>query len=153
MKTKTPCNVTWPFVAKHSADVTGVLSGFDRLRLRGTLRALYQPTVLLRYFFVCQVLLKGFKNYALGVTRRIVEHAEGMATKAGHPWRYLGSAKVSKEEGDVLALKREASPRSRCGAWSGSVGLGLASGRREGGFSMGASSVMKRSCKQSSKPH
>ena len=80
-------NVTYPFVAKHSADVIGVLSGFDRLRLRGTLRALYQPTVLLRYLFVCQVLLKGFKNYARGVTKRIVEHAEGMAAKAGRPWR------------------------------------------------------------------
>ncbi len=57
MKNKTRCNVTYPFVAKHSADVIGVLSGFDRLRLRGTLRALYQPTVLLRYLFVCQVLL------------------------------------------------------------------------------------------------
>jgi hypothetical protein len=53
----------------------GVLSGFDRLRLRGTLRSLYQPTVLLRYFFVCQVLLKGFKDYAMSLTRRIIEHS------------------------------------------------------------------------------
>jgi hypothetical protein len=91
-------NVTCPFVAKHSADVIGVLSGLDRLRLRGTLRALYQPTVLLRYLFVCQVLLKGFKNYALGLTKRIVEHAEGMAIKGGRPWRYLGSGRIPKEE-------------------------------------------------------
>jgi hypothetical protein len=53
----------------------GVLSGFGWLRLRGTLRSLYQPTVLLRYFFVCQVLLKGFKDYALSLTRRIIEHS------------------------------------------------------------------------------
>jgi hypothetical protein len=98
MKTKTPRHVPYPFVAKHAADVTGVLSGLDRLRLRGTLRALYQPTVLLRYLFVCQVLLKGFKNYALSVTKRIIEHAEGMATKARRPWRYLGSGKISKEQ-------------------------------------------------------
>jgi hypothetical protein len=63
-KKSTSHNITSPFVAKHSSDVIGVLSGFDRLRLRGTLRALYQPTVLLRYLFVCQVLLKGFKDYA-----------------------------------------------------------------------------------------
>lgn len=98
MKDPTPNNVTYPFVAKHSADVIGVLCGFDRLRLRGTLRALYQPTVLLRYLFVCQVLLKGFKNYAIGITHRIIEQAEGMATKAGRPWRYLGSARISKEQ-------------------------------------------------------
>jgi hypothetical protein len=49
MKKKyTSDNVTCAFVAKPSADVTGVVSGFDRLRLRGTLRALYQPTVLSR---------------------------------------------------------------------------------------------------------
>ena len=98
MKNKTPGNVTSPFAAKHCADVIGVLSGLDRLRLRGTLRALYQPTVLLRYLFVCQVLLKGFKNYARGVTQRMVEHAEGMAAKAGRPWRYLGSGKIPKEK-------------------------------------------------------
>ena len=75
MKNNKPCNVTSPFVAQHAADVTGVLCGLDRLRLRGTLRALYQPTVLLRFLFVCQVLLKGFKNYAIGLTRRIIDHA------------------------------------------------------------------------------
>jgi hypothetical protein len=98
MKNKALGNVTYPFVAKHAADVIGVLSGFDRLRLRGTLRALYQPTVLLRYLFVCQVLLKGFKSYARGVTQRMVAHAEGMAAQAGRPWRYLGSGKISKEK-------------------------------------------------------
>jgi len=108
MKNKPPCNVTHPFVAKHSADVIGVLSGLDRLRLRGTLRALYQPTVLLRYLFVCQVLLKGFKNYALGLTQRIIEHAEGMATKADRPWRYLNSGKISKE--DVVRQIMERDP-------------------------------------------
>src|SRR5437588_4957862 len=95
--TKPSDNVTPPFVARHAEDVIGILSGFDRLRLRGTLRALYQPTVLLRYLFVCQVLLKGFKHYALGLTKRIIEHAEAMATKAGRPWRYLGSGRISKE--------------------------------------------------------
>ena len=32
-----------PFVQKHQGDVMGVLRGFDRLRLAGTLRALYHP--------------------------------------------------------------------------------------------------------------
>jgi hypothetical protein len=31
------------FLAQHGADVTGVIAGFDRLRLRGSLRDLYQP--------------------------------------------------------------------------------------------------------------
>lgn len=97
---KTPLsnNVTSPFVAKHASDVIGILSGFDRLRLRGTLRSLYQPNVLLRYLFVCQVLLKGFRNYSLSLTRRILESAEQMARKARRPWQYLNSTRISKEE-------------------------------------------------------
>lgn len=99
MNTKiTSNNVTHPFVAKHAADVIGVLSGFDRLRLRGSLRALYQPTVLLRYLYVCQVLLKGFKQYALSLTGRILQRAEAMANRGHRPWVFLNSGKISKED-------------------------------------------------------
>lgn len=100
MKNKTcPSNhVTSPFVAKHAEDVMGVVSGWDRLRLRGTLRALYQPTVLLRYLVVCQVLLKGFEVYSKSLTRRILGQAEQLAKKLGRPWLYIGSTKSSKEE-------------------------------------------------------
>ena len=98
MKKNTPNNVTHPFVAGHQAEVIGILSGFDRLRLRGTLRSLYQPNVLLRYLYVCQVLLKGFKAYSMNLTRRIIDHAEQMALAAKRPWLYLGSSRTSKEE-------------------------------------------------------
>ena len=96
--TKPSDNVTPPFVARHAEDVIGILSGFDRLRLRGTLRSLYQPSVLLRYLYVCQVLLKGFKNYSTNLTRRILERAEQLAKKANRPWVYLNSTRISKEE-------------------------------------------------------
>ncbi len=93
-----PNNVTTPFVAHHAADVIGVLSGWDRLRLRGTLRHLYHPSALLRYLYVCQVLLRGFKNYSKDLTNRIVEHAQRLAEKSSRPWLYLESSKTSKEE-------------------------------------------------------
>ncbi len=98
MNKTVPAHVTYPFVAQHSADVTGVLAGWDRLRLRGTLRSLYQPRVLLRYLFVCQVLLKGFRTYSLQLTRRILKHAEQLAQAHRRPWLYLGSTSTSKEE-------------------------------------------------------
>jgi hypothetical protein len=98
MKKQAPDNVTSPFVAQHQADVTGVLSGWDRLRLRGTLRSLYQPRVLLRYLFVCQVLLKGFRNYSLDLTRRLLERAEQLAQAHRRPWLYVGSTSTSKED-------------------------------------------------------
>ena len=98
MEKQTPANhVTGPFVAQHAADVIGVLSGFDRLRLRGTLRTLYQPSVMMRYLYLCHVLLKGFKNYALSLTERIIRQAQQMANQAGRPWEYLGSTRISKE--------------------------------------------------------
>src|SRR5437667_981605 len=88
MKKNTSNNVTYPFVARHQADVIGILSGFDRVRLRGTLRSLYQPKVLLRYLYLCQVLLKGFKAYSLDLTGRILQRAEQMAHAAKRPWLY-----------------------------------------------------------------
>ena len=97
-KTKPSSNVTSPFVTQHAGDVTGVVSGFDRLRLRGTLRSLYRPSVLLQYLFVCQVLLKGFKNYSRRLTQRILQGAEQMAKQANRPWEYLNSTRISKEE-------------------------------------------------------
>ena len=98
MEKKTPANNgTCPFVTQHAADVIGVLSGFDRLRLRGTLRSLYQPSVLMRYLYLCEVLLKGFKTYALGLTERILGQAQQMANQASRPWVYLGSPRTSKE--------------------------------------------------------
>src|SRR2546426_10537160 len=38
-----------PFVEKHQKVVMGILHGFDRLRLRGTLRQLYCSTVMEAY--------------------------------------------------------------------------------------------------------
>jgi hypothetical protein len=42
-------DVPHPFRQRQQADVIGVLSGFDRLRLSGTLRALYDPLVMQEY--------------------------------------------------------------------------------------------------------
>ena len=33
-------------MARHERDVTGVVRGFDRLRLQGTLRSLYCPELM-----------------------------------------------------------------------------------------------------------
>jgi hypothetical protein len=97
-KKPTPSNVTSAFVAQHQTDVMGVLSGFDRLRLRGTLRTLYNPKVLMRYLVLCEVLLKGFRNYALDLTGRLLNKAQQMAEQANRPWEYLPSTKICKED-------------------------------------------------------
>lgn len=115
MKTTAPNNVTDPFVARHQADVIGILCGFDRLRLRGTLRSLYQPAVLLRYLYLCQVLLKGFKAYSVDLTGRILQRAEQMARAAQRPWVYVGSPKASKEELARQIARRDQIPSGLIG--------------------------------------
>lgn len=86
------------FLNRFGDSITGVLSGFDRLRLRGTLRHLFQPTVMEAYLNACRVLIKDFGTFAQGLTTRIKAAAYARAEKAGRPFRYLPSSQVSKEE-------------------------------------------------------
>lgn len=74
------------------------MSGFDRLRLRGTLRHLFQPTVMEAYLNACRVLIKNFGDFAQGLTTRIKAAAYAAAQEAGRPFRYLPSSRISKEE-------------------------------------------------------
>ncbi|MBI5388407.1 MAG: hypothetical protein HZA90_27395, partial [Verrucomicrobia bacterium] len=85
------------FRNRFSDSMTGVLSGFDRLRLRGTLRHLFQPTVMEAYLNACRVLIKDFGTFAQGLTARIKAAAYASAEQAGRPFRYLARSPISKE--------------------------------------------------------
>jgi hypothetical protein len=85
------------FLNRFGDSVTGVLSGFDRLRLRGTLRHLFQPTVMEAYLNACRVLIKDFGSFAQGLTARIKAAAYATAQQSGRPFRYLSSSQISKE--------------------------------------------------------
>ena len=85
------------FLNRCGDAITGVLSGFDRLRLRGTLRHLFQPTVMEAYLNACRVLIKDFGTFAEGLTARIKAAAYANAARAGRPLRYLASSQISKE--------------------------------------------------------
>jgi hypothetical protein len=91
-------NVPNPFIQKHQADVIGVLSGFDRLRLTGTLRSLYYPPVMQEYLNKAGVLLKDFKGFVLQVSDRIKAASQRIAEQAKRPLLYLSSSQVSKEK-------------------------------------------------------
>lgn len=86
------------FLARHGKDVTGVVHGFDRLRLQGSLRALYQPEIMSAYLQRADVLWKHFKTYVCGVTGRIRAAAETIAREAGRRVHYLRSSAIDKEE-------------------------------------------------------
>jgi hypothetical protein len=99
-------HVPHPFIKKHEADVTGILHGFDRLRLQGTLRSLYHPASMEAYLQSAHVLWKDFKSFTIGITARIRAASAGIARATGRPFHYLASTNLRKEdEAKKIALQ------------------------------------------------
>jgi hypothetical protein len=86
------------FIQRQAAKVSGVLHGFDRVRLRGTLRWLANCRGLMSYLFAKKVLLKEFKEYATDITDRMRAASHATAAAAGRPLEYLNSSLISKED-------------------------------------------------------
>ena len=86
------------FIQRHAASVMGVLSGFDRVRFRGTLRWLCYPDGLGKHLSVIGVLLRDFKGFMTDVTTRLRKSTEALAETAGRPMKYLTNSSVSKED-------------------------------------------------------
>lgn len=87
------------FIQQHANSVMGVLSGFDRVRIRGTLRWLCYPDGLGKHLSKIGVLLKDFKGYVHRITTELREATERMIQAAGRrPVQYMASATTSKEE-------------------------------------------------------
>jgi hypothetical protein len=87
-----------PFVSKHQDAITGILHGFDRLWIRGTLRALYHSTTMETYLRVANVMWKDFKAYAVDLSSRIKASAVAQAQRLGRPFIYLPSSNTPKEQ-------------------------------------------------------
>lgn len=86
------------FIQRHAEQVSGVLSGFDRVRLRGTLRWLSNPRGMLNYLSLISVLLKDFKAFAMDCTTQIRRASQNLALSAERPLLYLNSSGTRKEE-------------------------------------------------------
>ncbi len=56
------------FLTQHAEQIKGTLSGFDRVRFRGTLRWLANTKGLMSWLWRAKVLLKDFKEYSIGLT-------------------------------------------------------------------------------------
>jgi len=86
------------FVQRHKADVIGVLSGFDRLLFRGTLRSIAYGDGLDRFLGAQRVRYKDYSVYCQTLTERLVSHARDMAARAGRPYQYVSKSSASKEQ-------------------------------------------------------
>ena len=85
------------FVTRHAGRIAGILSGFDRMIFRGTLRSLSYPAGLEAFLATRRVLLKDFGRFAQRVSDRVKQHAETLARTQGRPFEYVASAATSKE--------------------------------------------------------
>ena len=86
------------FIQKHSDSVIGILSGFDRLRFRGTLRLLANTRGLWNALQMLGVLLKDFKKYSLEVTAQLRQASEQVAREQGRMVHYMNNSQESKED-------------------------------------------------------
>jgi hypothetical protein len=86
------------FVQRHLSSVTGLLSGFDRVRFRGTLRMLSHTGGFASFLRIIGVKLKDFGSYVQETTQKICQASDQVAAAAGRPVVYVPSSSTSKEE-------------------------------------------------------
>lgn len=86
------------FLAAHRSEIKGVLSGWDRMRLRGTLRWLANHRGMGTYLVSKGIRLKHFKDWAMGLTENVRQATMRVAEAAGRPIEYLSSSQLRKED-------------------------------------------------------
>lgn len=98
------------FIQRHGGKMPGVLSGFDRMRFRGTLRLLTSVGGMMAFLSVVGVRLKDFMAYAEEVTKRLRKTTERLAEQAGRPVRYLAGMTRKDELIEEVRRKEGVAP-------------------------------------------
>jgi hypothetical protein len=95
------------FIRKHDSKIVGTLSGWDRIRFRGTIRMLAAVPGLMAWLTENEQRLTGFKQFGLALTARLKASMEQVAAATKFPIKYLASSALSKEDLVKLLLKQE----------------------------------------------
>jgi len=85
------------FIQKYHKKVTGILSGFDRLVLKGSIRFLSYTAGMMNFLYDMGVLLKDFGEYVQRTTEQLRVASYEVAQCRDRPNIYLQSPKRSKE--------------------------------------------------------
>jgi hypothetical protein len=80
-----------------TAGVIGMLEGFDRIRFRGSLRKLYQPSVFGAYLSAQHILMRDFKKWTVKTTTKLCSACEAIANAAGRPIHYIHNSNCDKQ--------------------------------------------------------
>jgi len=85
------------FIARHKKNIQGVLSGFDRMRFRGTIRQLAYSEGMSWFLRQTNILFKDFGRYADRVSEQVKAAAKELAERCDRPLKYLASGNCDKE--------------------------------------------------------
>jgi len=99
------------FTATYSEQLAGVLSGFDRLVFRGTLRQIAYPFGLQGYLWANQILLKDFGAHAQKVSASVKAASLEVIAAAQRPVRYLSAVAWTRNKWRAPSLSRTESGR------------------------------------------
>jgi hypothetical protein len=83
------------FIARHASNILGVLSGFDRLVLRGTLRNIAFVAGMEVFLSMRRVLLKDFGPFVEKATGLLKASSLREAERRGRPVLYQPSSPLS----------------------------------------------------------
>src|SRR5438876_4405626 len=95
------------FLQRHQSSVMGMLSGFDRLLFRGTLRFLATAKGLMGYLWSVRTLLKDFGDWSLQLTEQVKGDSLQVARDAGRPVVYVIDPWARKEEMALEIARRD----------------------------------------------
>ena len=85
------------FSGMYAKDICGAISGWDRIRFRGTIRWQASLSGLNSYLGTRRILLKDFGQWAESVTAKVRSVCSAQADELGIATVYLRSASIDKE--------------------------------------------------------
>jgi hypothetical protein len=85
------------FIQRFEDKITGVLSGFDRLVLRGSLRSIVSVDGLKQLLWRKQILLKDFGEWAACMTEAVKHASQELAREQNRPFVY--ARKIAAKDG------------------------------------------------------
>jgi len=100
------------FVTRHQDRIAGILTGFDRMRFRGTLRSISYAGGVDKWLGARHVLLKDFGAWAEQCSQALLTHAKALAAETGCPYEHLSSWRLSKEDRARALLGSQPPPTS-----------------------------------------
>lgn len=100
-------NTVEQFLNRHKDIIYGVVSGFDRVLFRGTLRSISYVDGMRAFLSSHHILLKDFGDFVLKKSNQIKECAEAFAHHRARPFQYVASPSKSKEEIAKAIMQRD----------------------------------------------